>query len=194
MGSPVGYGGGRCPTAGSESAAVLKPLKDEPFILASMNGAGEQMDESTGSGWIYADGSAPSVVSGPSRLIGHSAGHGMIAAGDLNLLSSCFLSPGTWRRICRCASCNHIRPDGAPRMPLVGPQEPNGRQAVLWPTELLAERRYAPTFHHGRQTPTMATRQIDSALTPNSLANWVQGRRLNEPVEWGPSDQYREEI
>lgn len=90
MGSPVGYGGGRCPTAGSESAAVLKPLKDEPFILASVYGDGDQMDESTGSGWIYADGSAPSVVSGPSRLIGQSAGHGMIAAGDPNLLPSCY--------------------------------------------------------------------------------------------------------
>lgn len=79
-------------------------------------------------------------------------------------------------------------------MPLVEPQEPNARQAVLGPTELPADGRDAPTFHHGRQTTTMATRQIDSALTPNSLADWVQKRGLYEPVEWGTSDRYREEI
>jgi exonuclease III len=48
-----------------------------------------------------------------------------------------------------------------------------------------------PTFHHNRQTPATATRQLDFVFASQSLADSVSVRALNEPDEWGPSDHCR---
>ena len=73
----------------------------------------------------------------------------------------------------------------------VGPQFPNGRQADPWPDELPAGSLCVPTFHHARQKPETATRQLDFVFVSAALANRVKVRALNAPEDWGPSDHCR---
>jgi endonuclease/exonuclease/phosphatase family metal-dependent hydrolase len=72
-----------------------------------------------------------------------------------------------------------------------GPQHPNGRQAEPWPDELPRGSRCVPTFHHSRQRPETATRQLDFVFASASIAERVSTRALNDPAEWGPSDHCR---
>jgi hypothetical protein len=73
----------------------------------------------------------------------------------------------------------------------VGPQHPNGRQAESWPDELPTNSRCVPTYHHSRQTPETATRQLDFVFASRSLADAVSVRALNAVDEWGRSDHCR---
>jgi endonuclease/exonuclease/phosphatase family metal-dependent hydrolase len=73
----------------------------------------------------------------------------------------------------------------------VGPQEPHGRQGDPWPQELPSNSRNVPTFHHSRQTPRIATRQLDYVFATRELANQDSVRALNAPAEWGQSDHCR---
>ena len=66
----------------------------------------------------------------------------------------------------------------------VGPQHPNGRQAEPWPDELPTDSRCVPTFHHNRQTPATATRQLDFVFASRSLADAVSVRAMNAVDEW----------
>lgn len=73
----------------------------------------------------------------------------------------------------------------------VGPQASHGRQATPWPAELPADSLCVPTFHHARQTPGTATRQLDFVFATANLADQVRVRALNDPESWGPSDHCR---
>ena len=73
----------------------------------------------------------------------------------------------------------------------VGPEYPNGRRADPWPDELPRESRCVPTYHHSRQTPATATRQLDFVFASRSLADSVSVQALNQVDEWGPSDHCR---
>lgn len=48
-----------------------------------------------------------------------------------------------------------------------------------------------PTFHHSRQKPETATRQLDFVFASKALSDRVKVRALNTPAEWGPSDHCR---
>ena len=48
-----------------------------------------------------------------------------------------------------------------------------------------------PTYHHSRQTPATATRQLDFVFGSAGLAERVQTRALNGVEEWGGSDHCR---
>jgi endonuclease/exonuclease/phosphatase family metal-dependent hydrolase len=72
-----------------------------------------------------------------------------------------------------------------------GPQHPNGRQADPWPTELPTDSPCVPTFHHSRQRPATASRQLDFVFVSAPLASAVTVTALNKVGEWGPSDHCR---
>jgi hypothetical protein len=73
----------------------------------------------------------------------------------------------------------------------VGPHAPNGRRAKPHPAELPPDSTCVPTFHHTRQTPETATRQLDFVFASKSIADQVTVHALNGPAEWGPSDYCR---
>ena len=79
-------------------------------------------------------------------------------------------------------------------LPCIGPEYPNGRLADPWPDELPQESKNVPTFHHSRQSPETATRQLDHVLASTGLARSLKVSALNTPEEWGPSDHCRIEI
>jgi len=48
-----------------------------------------------------------------------------------------------------------------------------------------------PTYHHNRQTPANASRQLDFVFASESIADRVNVKALNSVEEWGPSDHCR---
>jgi hypothetical protein len=71
---------------GTLAAAMVTPGDDDPFVAASMYAPWEKPHATTGSGWIYADGSVHRLISDLSALVGQQVGHRILAAGDLNIL------------------------------------------------------------------------------------------------------------
>jgi hypothetical protein len=57
--------------------------------------------------------------------------------------------------------------DGADAGPLRARLDQLGRQAEPWPDELPTDSRCVPTYHHTRQTPATATRQLASCSPRN---------------------------
>jgi len=79
-------------------------------------------------------------------------------------------------------------------MKFVGPQAPNDLQADPWPSELPEDSRNVPAFHHSRQTPSTATRQLDFVFVSTNLVDRIEVKALNDPQAWGPSDHCQVEI
>lgn len=75
-----------------------------------------------------------------------------------------------------------------------GPQHPRGRQAEPWPEELAAGSKDVPTYHHSRQAPATATRQLDFVFASAELLPQIEVTALNDPEEWGPSDHCQVQI
>ena len=176
---------------GTLAAAIVTPNDGEPFIVASMYGSWESPHESTGSSWIYADGSVHRLISDLSVLIGRQAGHRIIAAGDLNILHGYGENGSPYWASRYGTVFDRMEAIG---MPFVGPQVPHGRQADPWPTELPLTSDNVPTFHTTHQTPATATRQLDFVFASRGLADSVRVKALNDPDSWGPSDHCRVEI
>ena len=175
---------------GTLAAATVTPSEPEgePFVVASMYGAWEHMHRSAGSRWIFADGSAHRIISDLSRLIGHATRHRIVAAGDLNVLYG-YGEHGDAYAAARYATVfDRMESIG---LPFVGPQHPHGRQAESWPDELPADSQNVPTYHHNRQNPATATRQLDFVFASGNMIESVQVAALNDPDEWGPSDHCR---
>jgi endonuclease/exonuclease/phosphatase family metal-dependent hydrolase len=136
---------------------------------------------------IFADGSAHRILSDLSVLMGR-RDHRLIVAGDWNLLRGYGeVGNAYWKArydtVFERADALGLR--------FVGPQHPNGRQADPWPDELPDDSLCVPTFHHSRQTPATATRQLDFVFASTSIADRVDVRALNTPDAWGPSDHCR---
>ena len=112
----------------------------------------------------------------------------MLAAGDLNILHG-HGEHGNQYWSGRYASV-FARME-ALGLPFIGPQAPDGRQASPWPDELPRDSANVPTFHHNRQTPDSATRQLDFVFASATLGPDVRVKALNQPDEWGPSDHCR---
>jgi hypothetical protein len=136
---------------------------------------------------IIADASAHRILSDLSALI-TSRDHRLLIAGDWNILFG-YGEYGDSYFKARYATV-FDRAD-ALGLRFVGPQHPKGRQAEPWPDELPIDSRCVPTFHHNRQTPATATRQLDFVFASESLADAVRVRALNGVEEWGPSDHCR---
>ena len=73
----------------------------------------------------------------------------------------------------------------------LGPQAPNGRQALVAPPDVPAETRNVPTFFPVGKTAADATVQLDYAFASRGFHERVKVRALNEVDEWGSSDHCR---
>ncbi len=175
---------------GTLAAATVTAPGRQPLVVVSMYAPWTRPHTSTGSHWILSDASAHRVVSDLSAFIGNQH-HRILAAGDLNILyghgehGSAYWAARYETVFTRLAALG---------LSFVGPQAPQGRQADPWPAELPRTSRNVPTYHHNRQTPATATRQLDFVFASESLADTAQVRALNEVEHWGPSDHRRLEI
>jgi exonuclease III len=140
--------------------------------------------ERTPNGGLYADAAAHRILSDLSALM-FTRRHRLVIAGDWNILRG-YGEHGDdyyadrYRTVFDRASALGLR--------LVGPQAPNGRQADPWPEELPSGSRNVPTYHHNRQTPQTATRQLDFVFASETIADQITTSALNEPEQWGGSD------
>lgn len=136
----------------------------------------------------WADGSAHRILSDLAPLLWDQRRHPVVVAGDWNLLFG-YGEHGDanferrYKTVFDRAESLGLR--------FCGPQAPGGRQASPPPDELPEDSRCVPTFHHSRQNPETATRQLDFVFASFSVEDKVQTRALNEPGEWGPSDHCR---
>lgn len=177
--------------AGTLIAAIVTPGSGDPFVVASMYAVWEKPHATTGSGWIYADGSVHRLISDLSVLVGQQTGHRILAAGDLNILNG-YGEGGSAYWASRYATV--FARMSALGLSFVGPQAPAGRRADPWPDELPRESANVPTYHTSHQTPATATRQLDFVFASAGLSERVRVCALNEVHLWGPSDHCRVEI
>jgi hypothetical protein len=168
---------------GTVTAANVKVGGRTVFTAASVYAVWEQ----TQRGLLYADGSAHRILSDLSALM-PPPNHRLIIAGDWNILLG-YGEHGNAYFQDRYATV-FVRAE-ALGLRLVGPQHPNGRQAEPWPNELPTDSRCVPTYHHSRQIPATATRQLDFVFASRSFADAVSVRALNPLDEWSPSDHCR---
>lgn len=176
---------------GTLAAAIVTPSAGDPFVAVSMYAPWERPHATTGSGWIYADGSVHRLISDLSALVGQQAGHRIIAAGDLNILHG-YGEAGSGYWASRYATV--FARMTALGLSFVGPQAPAGRRAEPWPEELPMGSDNVPTYHASHQTPATATRQLDFVFASTGLAERIRVCALNEIDHWGPSDHCRVEI
>ena len=176
---------------GTLAAAIVTAPGSKPVVVVSMYAPWTSPHSSTGSRWILSDVSVHRVVSDLSTLIGSQQHHRILAAGDLNILhgygdhGSAYWAARYDTVFTRLAALG---------LAFVGPQAPHGRQANPWPAELPRASCNVPTYHHNRQTPATATRQLDFVFASKSLADAVQVHALNKVEHWGPSNHCRLEI
>jgi exonuclease III len=162
-----------------------------PLIVASMYAAWEKPHPTTGSAWIYADGSVHRLISDLSALVGKQTEHRILAAGDLNILHGYGEFGSTYWASRYATVFARMEALG---LSFVGPQAPEGRCAHPWPQELPAESKNVPTYHTRHQTPATATRQLDFVFASNDLAKTTRVCAMNQVEDWGPSDHCRLEI
>ena len=154
-----------------------------------MYGSWERPHGSTGSSWIYADGSVHRLISDLSVFIGQQKKHRILTAGDLNILYGYGETP-YWADRYK-AIFTRMETLG---LKFVGPQAPAGRVAEPWPDELPSSSKNVPTYHTNRQSPETATRQLDFVFSSDRFAENLHVRAINDPDLWGPSDHCRVEI
>ncbi len=170
---------------GTLAAADIAIDGEEPITLVSLYGSWEAARKGN---WIFADASVHRLVSDLSYFVGGQHGHRIIAAGDLNILHGYGESGSAyWGE--RYATI--FKRMAAIGIPFVGPQHPNGSQAMPWPSELPTESKNVPTFRTRRTDPSSATRQLDFVFASEELVPRLQVRALNSEEEWGPSDHCR---
>ena len=168
---------------GTVAAADVKVGEQTIFTAASVYA----LWEGTPQGLIFADGSAHRILSDLSVLM-PSPNHRLLVAGDWNILFGYGEYGNSYYKDRYATVFARAEALG---LQFVGPQHPNGRQAEPWPDELPTDSLCVPTYHHNRQTPATATRQLDFVFASHSLADAVSVRALNEPDQWGASDHCR---
>lgn len=163
-------------------------LVDGSFALTAASAYGAWESSEKREDLIYADASVHRILSDLAQLVTSREGHRIIVAGDLNILYG-YGEYGDeyWADRYRTVF------DRAAAMGLVfkGPQFPHGRQADPWPEELPRGSKNVPTFHHNRQTPATASRQLDFVFASETIANNVDTCALNRVDQWGSSDHCR---
>ena len=176
---------------GTLAAVLVKLPSGESVIAVSMYAQWVRTHARAGSNFLFSDGSAHHVVSDLSTFIAKERGHRVLAAGDLNILRGYGEHGDDYWAGRYKTVFDRMEVMG---LPCVGPEYPNGRQADPWPTELPRDSRNVPTFHHSRQSPDTATRQLDYVFASTGLIDTLTVRALNTPEEWGPSDHCRIEM
>lgn len=171
-------------------ARVTSPGR-EPIVCASVYAPWTRPHGSTGSREIVSDVSAHRIVSDLSAFVMSRRGHRIVAAGDLNVLHGHGEHGDTYWEGRYETVFTRMKALG---LPFVGPQHPHGRQADPWPDELPTDSKNVPTYHHNRQTPATATRQLDFVFASEGLVDSLTVRALNAPEAWGSSDHCRVEI
>lgn len=171
---------------GSLAVADVRRGEDFLFTVASAYAAWESPPSRDDI--IYADASAHRLLSDISGLVTGRRGEKLILAGDFNILFG-YGEHGDAYFAARYQSV--FDRAAAMGLKLLGPRTPHGRQASPWPTELPVDSANVPTFHHSRQTPETASRQLDFVFATSNIADNVQVRALNGIGEWGPSDHCR---
>ena len=169
---------------GTITVAKITP-KDgsESFIIASCYAVWEKPLAIVKSKEIFSDASAHKIISDISALIGSQKKHRILVSGDFNILKN-YGENGSKYWAKRFTSVfDRFEAIG---IPFIGPNHPNGRQAIPWPDELPLESTCVPTFYHSRQTPKTATRQLDFVFASQTLDIHVEA--LNQIEEWGVSD------
>ena len=176
-------------TLGTLAAASVTPPSGSPLVFVSMYAQWVKALSWAGyKPFLFSDGSAHRLVSDLSAFIADEDGHRVVAAGDLNILRG-YGEHGSEYWAARYQTVfDRMEVMG---LPCVGPEYPNGRQADPWPSELPRDSRSVPTFHHGRQSPETATRQLDYVFASTELIDSLTVRALNTAGEWGPSDHCR---
>ena len=136
----------------------------------------------------WADASAHRLLSDLTPLLWDQRRHPVVIAGDWNILHG-YGEHGDPVWAARYATVfERARSLG---LRLVGPFAVDGEKLEPWPAELPTDSRCVPTYHHSRQTPATATRQLDFVFASESIADRVTARAHNSPGEWGPSDHCR---
>lgn len=173
---------------GTLAAALVKPPSGSPLIAVSLYAQWVRTHARASRNLIFSDGPAHHVVSDLSTFVAKADGHRVLAAGDLNILRGYGeFGDEYWAARYRTVF-DRMEAIG---LRCVGPEYPNGRQADPWPDELPRDSKNVPTFHHSRQSPETATRQLDYVFASTGLVGSLKVRALNAPGEWGPSDHCR---
>jgi endonuclease/exonuclease/phosphatase family metal-dependent hydrolase len=157
----------------------------ETFSLASMYGYWDGF--ATPTRWkMMADTSVHRLISDLSALVGHETDHGIVAAGDLNILRG-YGEEGSsyWARRYQTVF-DRMEAIG---MPFVGPRLPGGERPVNRPSEMPPDSDTVPTYRTRQKEPASATRQLDFAFASKAIAKRIRVRALTD--EWGPSDHCR---
>jgi hypothetical protein len=181
--------------AGDDDSAALGVSRKGSLAVADVRRSGEDFLFTVASAYaawesppgrndiIYADASAHRLLSDISGLVTGRRGEKLLVAGDFNILFG-YGEHGDAYFAARYQSV--FDRAAAMGLQLIGP-----RQATPWPAELPLDNGNVPTFHHSRQTPETATRQLDFVFATANIADKVQVRALNGIGEWGPSDHCR---
>lgn len=173
---------------GTVAAAEISSNSQEPIILISMYAVWETLRAGN---TIYSDASVHRVISDLSTFIGSAKTTRIIASGDLNVLYG-YGEHGSvyWGERFRTVF-DRFSTLG---LDFVGPQHPNGRQAVPWPKELPISSKNVPTYYTAQQGVEGATRQLDFVFASTAISDQVNVTALNSEKLWGVSDHCRLEI
>jgi len=176
--------------AGTLAVAEIVPPVGAPFFAVSLYARWEK--PRVPSRWFVgcADAMAHRVLSDVSALIGtlDPRGHRILIAGDFNLIHGAtdgngLALPARDRSVfARLEALGFV---------FLGPQAPNGRQAVPVPDGLPADTGNGPTVRTNRQTAATATNQLDYVFASRGFHEQVRVWALNAIDAWGPSDHCR---
>ena len=169
---------------GAISAAMVTPLKGEPFTVVSF---AAEYESPYHSGWKVTDASLHRIISDLSLFIGRQRGHRVIAAGDLTVYYGYGDDKSGYWKGRYDTVFDRMAAIG---MPFAGPQYPNGRQTDPWPDGLPRDSKNVPTYRH----TSGAEHQLDFVFASESMVDSVKVSALNSPEDWGPSDHCRIEI
>ena len=170
------------------AAAKVIPIGDdeEPFIAVSMYARWFRPHPAVGSRFIYSDAAAHHIISGLTTFIGPT--HRVLAAGDLNnIYGATEDNRLVWYERDRTVFDRMA----ALGLEFVGPQAPDGRQALPTPQGLPASTRNVATFHTSGNSPATAENQLDYVFASRGFHESVRTQALNGVDEWGSSDHCR---
>jgi len=175
---------------GTLAEAAIVPPVGAPFFAVSLSARWER--PRVPSRWFVgcADAMAHRALSDVSGRIGtlDPSRHRILIAGEVNRIQGAtdgngLALPARDRSVfARLEALGFV---------FLGPQAPNGRQAVPVPDGLPADTGNVPTFRTAHQTVATATNQLDYVFASRGFHDPVRVRALNAVDAWGPSDYCR---
>jgi hypothetical protein len=172
----------RVSRSGTLTAATVVVDSEEVFTAVSVYSPWERPPADKAP--IWADASAHRLLSDLTPLVSDQR-RPVIVSGDWNILRGYGEHGDTYYRDRYQTVFDRAEALG---LQFIGPEHPYGRQADPWPSELPPGSTCVPSYHHSRQTPETATRQLDFVFASRSFAHHVHAMALNDPSDWGPSD------